>query len=200
MTIREKMQQGLPYTDLGEGLEEEREACKELLYDYNLTRPKETEQRTMLLQKMLGQVGKDPWIEMPLHMAYGKNTFIGDNFYANFNLVVVDDEKVYIGSRVMIAPNVTITTTGHPVHPQKRGDGTQFSFSVHIEDDVWIGSNTVILPGVTIGEGSVIGAGSVVTKSIPPNVVAVGAPCRVLRPIEERDKIFYWKDKKFPLE
>lgn len=195
MTIRERMKQGLLYTDLGEGLEEERQRCKELIYDYNLTRPGEAEKRKALLRELLGDMGENIWIEPPVRMAYGKNVHIGDSFYANFNLVLVDDIDIYIGNHVMIAPNVTITATGHPVHPELRKNGTQFSIPVRIEDDVWIGANVVILPGVTIGKNSVIGAGSVVTKNIPENVVAVGNPCRVLREITERDKQFYYKDR-----
>ena len=195
MTIRERMKQGLLYTDLGEGLEEERQRCKELIYDYNLTRPGEAEKRNALLQELLGDMGENIWIEPPVRMAYGKNVHIGDAFYANFNLVLVDDIDIYIGHHVMIAPNVTITATGHPVHPELRKNGTQFSIPVRIEDDVWIGANVVILPGVTIGKNSVIGAGSVVTKNIPQNVVAVGNPCRVLREITERDKQFYYRDR-----
>lgn len=196
MTIRERMKKGMLYTDMGEGLDEERIKCKELIYDYNNTRPSEYEKRTKLLNELLGTVGKSIFIEPPLHMAYGTNVHVGDNFYANFNLVIVDDIEVYIGNNVMIAPNVTISATGHPIDPETRITGKQFSIPVTIEDNVWIGSNSVILPGVKIGRNSVIGAGSVVTKDVPGNVVAVGNPCRVLREINERDKEFYYKNMK----
>lgn len=196
MTIREKMKNGMLYTDMGEGLEEERKRCKELLYDYNLTRPSEEAKRKDLLKKLLGHMDENIWIEPPFHMAYGKNVHIGDHFYANFNLVIVDDVDVYIGDHVMIAPNVTITPTGHPVDPELRKLGTQFSIPVRIGNNVWIGSNAVILPGVTIGDNSVIGAGSVVTHDIPANVVAVGNPCRVLREINEHDKKYYHKNRR----
>jgi galactoside O-acetyltransferase len=129
-------------------------------------------------------------------MAYGKHVHIGDGFYANFNLVLVDDGDIYIGDNVMIAPNVTISPTGHPVHPDLRRGGTQFSFPVRIGDDVWIGANVVILPGISIGKNSVIG----VTRDIPENVVAVGNPCRVLRPINERDREYYYRDKRCSLQ
>lgn len=196
MGIRERMQNGQIYTDLGEGLPEERLHGKELVYDYNLTRPNEEEKRNEILKKLFGHVGKNIWIEPPLRVAYGNRTYIGDNFYANFNLVLVDDINIFIGNNVMFAPNVTISTTGHPIHPDLRKNGEQFSFPVKIEDNVWIGSNAVILPGVTIGENSVIGAGSVVTKDIPKNVVAVGNPCKVLRPITDRDRKYYYKNLK----
>jgi galactoside O-acetyltransferase len=196
MTIREKMKNGMLYVDIGEGLDEERKRCKELLYDYNNTRPNEEIKRKELLKELLGDMGEEIWIEPPVHMAYGTNVHIGNHFYANFNLVIVDDIDVYIGEHVMIAPNVTITPTGHPVDPELRKPGTQFSIPVRIGNDVWIGSNVVILPGVNIGDNSVIGAGSVVTHDIPGNVVAVGNPCRVLRKITERDKEYYYKNRR----
>lgn len=196
MSIRERMKNGQLYTDIGEGLEDERRLGKELVYDYNNTRPSEEEKRQAILKKLLGSMGENVWIEPPLRVAYGNRTHIGNNFYANFNLVLVDDIEIYIGNNVMIAPNVTITVTGHPVYYKLRQKGDQFSFPVTIKDHVWIGSNVVILPGVTIGENSVIGAGSVVTKDVPANVIAVGNPCKVLRAITDRDKEYYYKDFK----
>ena len=196
MTIREKMKNGMLYRDVGEGLEDERKRCQELLYDYNHTRPSEETKRKDLLKELLGDIGENIYIEPPVHMAYGTNVHIGEGFYANFNLVIVDDIDVYIGDNVMIAPNVTITPTGHPVDSELRRHGTQFSISIKIGNDVWIGSNAVILPGVTIGDNSVIGAGSVVTHDIPENVVAVGNPCRILRKINERDKEYYYKNRR----
>ena len=197
MTIKEKMEAGMLYTDVGvEELAAERARCQELLYEYNHTRPSETQRRTQLLEELLGDVGRDAWIEPPFHLAYGSGTHIGDFFYANFNLVIVDDIDVFIGDHVMIAPNVTISVTGHPVHPALRQDGSQFSLPVHIGNDVWIGSGAVILPGVHIGEGSVIGAGSVVTRDIPAGVVACGAPCRVMRPITERDRESFYHGRR----
>ncbi len=206
MSLEEKMKTGELYWESGNQsqedqayeklIEEQRTNCKELIFDYNQTRPSNTERKSQLLKEILGSVGTAIWIESPVHMAYGVNTFIGDHFYANFNLVLVDDGQVRIGNNVMIAPNVTITTTGHPVHPEYRQGGGQFSLPVVIEDGVWIGSNVVIMPGVTIGENTVIGAGSVVTKDIPANVVAFGSPCRVNRPISERDQAYYHQDRK----
>ncbi|WP_443662498.1 maltose acetyltransferase domain-containing protein [Clostridium sp.] len=196
MTIRERIKNGMLYVDVGEGLDEERIRCKELLYDYNNTRPNEEIERKDLLKKLLGDMGEDIWIEPPVHMAYGTNVHIGNHFYANFNFVIVDDIDVYIGEHVMIAPNVTITPTGHPVDSELRRPGTQFSIPVRIGNNVWIGSNVVILPGITIGDNAVIGAGSVVTHDIPENVVAVGNPCHLLRKINERDKEYYYKNRR----
>ncbi|MCN4478058.1 galactoside O-acetyltransferase, partial [Escherichia coli] len=136
------------------------------------------------------------WVEPPVYFSYGSNIYIGRNFYANFNLTIVDDYTVTIGDNVLIAPNVTLSVTGHPVHHELRKNGEMYSFPITIGNNVWIGSHVVINPGVTIGDNSVIGAGSVVTKDIPPNVVAAGVPCRVIREINDRDKQYYFKDFK----
>lgn len=196
MSSREKIKAGMLFTDMGEGLPEERLRGKELMYDFNHTRPSEEKKRIELIHKMFGKVGKNPWIEPPIRFSYGSNIFIGDCFYANFNFTVVDDYTVTIGDNVLIAPNVTISVTGHPVHHELRENGEMFSFPVTIGNNVWIGSNVVINPGVTIGNNSVIGAGSIVTKDIPANVVAAGVPCNVIREITDRDKEYYYKDFK----
>ncbi len=193
MTEREKLHSGKLFTDLTEGLPEERLYCKELIYDYNRTRPSEQDKRHQIAKKLFGKLGKNYWIEPPINFAYGSNISVGDNFYANCNLVIVDDTKVVIGDNVLLAPNVTISTTGHPIDPTLRQTGKMYAFQVTIEDNVWIGSNVAIMPGVKIGKNTVIGAGSVVTKDIPSNVIAVGNPCRVLRSINEQDKIYYFK-------
>ncbi|EPI2804284.1 sugar O-acetyltransferase [Vibrio vulnificus] len=172
----------------------EQQACLEILYDFNQTRPSEMEKRTAILRDLLAEVGENCYIEPPLRANWGKHTHLGNNVYANFNLTLVDDTHIYIGNSVMIAPNVTIAAAGHPIDPELRRKVAQFNIPVHIKDNVWIGANSVVLPGVTIGENSVIGAGSVVTKDIPANVVAVGNPCRVLRPIGEHDKRYFYRD------
>lgn len=171
--------------------------CLEKLYDFNATRPLEQQKRTALLKEMFAEIGEGCYIEPPLHANWaGKHVRFGNFVYANFNLTLVDDTWITVGNHVMIGPNVSICTAGHPVNPDLRRKGIQFNAPVTIEDNVWIGASCTILPGVTIGENSVIGAGSVVTKDIPANVVAVGTPCRVLRPIGERDKEFYFRDHK----
>ncbi|MCK1995351.1 sugar O-acetyltransferase [Peribacillus muralis] len=196
MTQRENIKNGSLFTDMGEGLPEERLRGKELVYDFNHTRPSEVGKREVLAKQLFGSLGENCWIEPPIHFAYGSNTFIGNNFYANFNLTIVDDTTVKIGNGVLMAPNVTISTTGHPIDPELRTTGQMYAFTVVIEDNVWIGSGAVINPGVTIGKNSVIGAGSIVTKDIPPNVVAVGSPCKVLRKVNHEDKIYYYKNRK----
>lgn len=210
MTLEERMKNGSLYIEFGnkgqenkdyEALtEKQRKNCKELIFDYNNTRPKDVKRKDEILDELLKEKGKDVWIEAPLFMAYGCNTCVGDRFYANFNLTVVDDGEVRIGNNVMIAPNVTITSTGHPVDADMRRPGTQFSIPVIIGDDVWIGSNVVIMPGVHIGNRAVIGAGSVVTRDIPENVIAFGNPCRVIRTIGEHDREYYYKDRTFDPE
>lgn len=169
----------------------------ELLYDFNATRPGEAGRRATLLQRLLGGIGEGSYIEPPLHANWGCNTFIGARFYANFNLTLVDDGVVTIGDDVMIGPNVTIVTTGHPIRPdlRKAPTVTQYSLPVTIGSGAWIGANVTVLPDVTIGENSVIGAGSVVTKDIPANVIAYGSPCRVAREIGEHDDVYYWRNR-----
>lgn len=169
----------------------------ELLYDFNSTRPSEMDKRGKLLKEMFAETGENCYIEPPLHSSWaGYHTHLGKNVYANFNLTLVDDTHIYIGDYTMIGPNVTIATAGHPILPSLREKALQFNMPVHIGKNVWIGAGAVILPGVTIGDNSVIGAGSIVTKDIPPQVLAVGNPCRVLRSISEHDREYYYKDRK----
>jgi galactoside O-acetyltransferase len=197
MTERENIAQGRLFTDMTEGLPEERLRGKELMTAFNGTLPSETEKRLQLAKQMFRKTGKFFWIEPPIYFAYGSHISIGENFYANFSLTIVDDWEVDIGDNVLFGPNVTISTTGHPLDPEKRREGKMYAFKVTIEDDVWVGGGAIINPGVTIGRGAVIGAGSVVTKDIPANVVAVGNPCKVLRSIGPEDKIYYYKERKF---
>ncbi|EGT0666025.1 galactoside O-acetyltransferase [Citrobacter werkmanii] len=196
MSIRDRIKAGKLFTDMGEGLPQERLRGKELMYEFNHTRPSEIKKRERLIREMFATVGENAWIEPPIYFSYGRNIHIGKNFYANFNFTIVDDYTVTIGDNVLIAPNVTITATGHPVHYELRKSGEMFSFPVTLGNNVWIGSNVVINPGITIGDNSVIGAGSVVTKDIPPDVVAVGVPCRVIRNIGERDREYYYQNYK----
>lgn len=169
----------------------------EKLYDYNNTRPTELEKKQSLLKEMFAEIGEDCYIETPFRANWGgKFVHLGDKVYANHNLNLVDDTHIYIGSHTLIGPNVIIATAGHPVLPQLREKEYQFNMPVHIGKNCWIGAGAIILPGITIGDNSVIGAGSVVTKDIPDNVVAVGNPCKVLRKISDRDKEYYYKERK----
>lgn len=172
----------------GEILEKQLQ-CLERLYDFNATRPSELNKRNTLLKDMFAEIGKDCYIEPPLHANWGgHHVHFGENVYANFNLTLVDDTHIYVGDHVMLGPNVTISAGTHPVAPELREKGMQYNLPVRIGNNVWIGSGAQILPGVTIGDNSVIGAGSVVTKDIPANVVAVGNPCRPMRKITKQDR------------
>ncbi|WP_043931390.1 sugar O-acetyltransferase [Bacillus sp. EB01] len=196
MSIKDKMKSGKLYYANDEGLMKEQMQCLDVLYDFNHTRPSEVEKREGILTELFAEVGTNVYIEPPLHANWGRHTHIGNDVYANFNLTLVDDTDIYIGNNVLIGPNVTIDAGTHPIHPELRRNGAQFNLPVVIEDNVWIGAGSIILPGVRIGENTVIGAGSVVTKDIPANVIAVGSPCRVMRKINERDLEYYHKDMK----
>ena len=147
------------------------------------------------MKEMFAELGEDCYIEPPFYSNFGgAHVHLGNHVYCNFAVTMVDDTHIYIGDNTMIAPNVTIATAGHPVLPKLREYDYQYNMPVHIGHTCWIGAGAVILPGVTVGDNTVIGAGSVVTKDIPANVVAVGNPCRVLRPISDRDKKYYFRD------
>ena len=191
---------GLPYKAWLDGLSEERAECKELIYDYNNLRPSERERKFELIKKILGKTGDYVNIEAPFHCDYGKNIEVGEEFFANYNFTVLDVAKVTIGDYAQIAPNVSIYTAGHPLHPESRNSGYEYGIPVTIGNNVWIGGNTVILPGVTIGDNVVIGAGSVVTKDIPDNMIAAGNPCKIIREITEEDRDYYYKDRKFDVD
>lgn len=197
MTQKERMLQGLPYKAWLDGLEEEREACKQKIYQLNTLPPAERDRIPELLKALFGKTGEEVWLEPPFHCDYGWNIEVGDHFFANYNLTILDVGKVTIGDSVQIAPNVSLFTAGHPVHPDSRNSGYEYGLPITIGNNVWIGGNVVILPGVTIGDNAVIGAGSVVTKDIPANVIAAGNPCKVLRQITEQDRKFYYKDREF---
>lgn len=195
MTEQEKMKKGYLWEDDEENMALQAHA-KGLVRTFNSLPPESMDERAELLKEIFGEVGENVWIVPPLTAAVGKYVSIGDGTYANMNLTLIDDWKITIGKNVLFGPNVTLSTTGHPVHPKHRAEG-MYSFPITIEDNVWIGANVVVLPGVTIGENSVIGAGSVVTKDIPANVVAFGSPCRVYREINEHDEVYYFKDRRF---
>ena len=170
------------------------------LYEFNNAKPWETEKLARLMDEILGSHGKNTAINQPFRCDYGRNIEVGDNFFANYNLTILDVAKVKIGNNVMLAPNVSIYTAGHPVHYEARNTMYEYGIAVTIGDNCWIGGNVVICPGVNIGNGVVIGAGSVVTKDIPDNVIAAGNPCRVIREITDEDKQFYFKNRKFDEE
>lgn len=200
MTDYEKMQSGEIYDPNNEDIFKEQIKCLDRLYDFNATRPTELEKRSEMLKEMFAEVGKDCYIEPPLHSNWGgRHVHLGNNVYFNFNATLVDDTHIYIGDCTMLGPNVVIATAGHPILPELREKALQYNLPVHIGKNCWLGAGVIVLPGVTIGDNTVIGAGSVVTKDIPANVVAVGNPCKVLREINEHDKEFYYKDRRINL-
>ena len=197
MDIIEKMHSAELYLPSDPEIAKEQQKCLDRLYDFNQTRPTELKKREAMLKEMFAEIGDGCYIELPFHANWGgRHVHFGSHVYANFNLTLVDDTHIYIGSHTMIGPGVIIATAGHPVLPILREQEYQYNAPIHIGSNCWLGAGVIVLPGVTIGDNTVIGAGSVVTKDIPSDVVAVGAPCRVMRPIGERDKEFYFKDKR----
>ena len=171
----------------------------ERLYDFNATRPTEQAKRSELLRGMFAEIGEGCYIEPPLYTNWGgRHVHFGSNVYANFHLTLVDDTHIYVGDNTMFGPNVTVCTAGHPILPALREQGYQYNAPVRIGRSCWIGAGAVILPGVTIGDNTVVGAGSVVTCDLPANVVAVGNPCRVLREVGERDRTFFCRERRIP--
>ncbi|TLM83841.1 MAG: galactoside O-acetyltransferase, partial [Actinobacteria bacterium] len=191
-TMRERIATGKLFTDYCEGLPEDRTRGKKLMIALNATTPDTLEERFRLVKEIFSGAAK-VWIEPPFYFCYGKNIEIGEDCYINFNGNFVDDGKITIGNKVMFGPSVTIATVGHPINPNYRE--YMYTDPVVIEDNCWIGAGSVICPGVTIGTNSVIGAGSIVTRDIPANSVAVGNPCKVLRTINEDDMKYYYKGR-----
>ena len=185
---KEKSHAGKLYKAFGKELFEERQYAKELVFQFNALHPSKIREREDLIRKLFGSTGEKFFIEPPFRCDYGYNINIGNNFYSNYNLIILDCAKVVFGDNVLIGPNVGIYPAGHPVHPDLRNQEYEFALPVTIGNNVWIGGSVVINPGITIGDNSVIGSGSVVTKNIPANVVAAGNPCKVLRAISDADK------------
>lgn len=200
MNQKERMQANLPYKAWLDGLDEERLENKKRIYEFNNLPPDRFEEKNELIKNILGKTGEHIIVEQPFRCDYGKNIEIGENFFANYNLVILDVGKVKIGDNVQFAPNVAIYTAGHPVHPDSRNSGYEYGIDITIGDNVWLGGNVVVLPGVNIGNNVVVGAGSVVTKDLPDNVIAVGNPCRIIREITEDDRDFYFKDRRFDVD
>lgn len=198
---KERMDSGRLYDPNHEGIMREQSVCLEKLYDFNATRPSELSKREAMLKEMFAEIGEGCYIEPPFYANWGgSHVHFGNNIYANFGLTLVDDGHIYVGNSVMFGPHVTVATAGHPIDPTLRAAALQYNMDVHIGNNVWIGAGSVIMPGVNIGDNTVIGGGSVVTKDIPANVVAVGNPCRVMREIGERDKEYYFRDRKVDIE
>ena len=194
MKEREKAQQGYLYdANYDKEIVEERTRCADLCYEFNLCRPSDTAKQQELLNRMLGSIKGNPVITAPFYCDYGFNITIGENFYTNHNVTILDGAKVTFGDNVFIAPNCVFSTAGHAIDSEQRAKGLEIARPITVGNNVWIGANVSVLPGVTIGSSSIIGAGSVVNKDIPEGVIAAGNPCRVIRKITEEDK------KKYPV-
>lgn len=187
MTEKEKAKLGMLYNpNFDEQLIRERNEAKQICQEYNQLKFSEWKKREELLRKLFGKIGEEILIEPNFYCDYGYNIEIGNNFYANHNLIILDGAKVTIGNHVFIAPNCGLYTAGHPMETKLRNEGIEYAKPITIEDHVWIGGNVVVLPGVTIGNNTVIGAGSVVTKDITDHVVAFGNPCKVMKELREK--------------
>jgi maltose O-acetyltransferase len=186
-TEKEKSHAGKLYKAFGEELFEERQYAKELVFKFNTLHPSQISERDEIIRKLFGSTGEKFFIEPPFRCDYGYNITLGNNFYSNYNLIILDCAKTVIGDNVLIGPNVGIYAAGHPVHHELRNQEYEFALPIIIGNNVWIGGNVVINPGITLGDNSVIGSGSVVTKDIPANVVAAGNPCKILREISDAD-------------
>ena len=190
----EKAQQGYLYdANYDKEIVEERTRCADLCYEFNLCRPSDTAKQQELLNRMLGSIKGNPVITAPFYCDYGFNITIGENFYTNHNVAILDGAKVTFGDNVFIAPNCVFSTAGHAIDSEQRAKGLEIARPITVGNNVWIGANVSVLPGVTIGSSSIIGAGSVVNKDIPEGVIAAGNPCKVIRKITEEDK------KKYPV-
>ena len=197
MDIREKQHGGQLYLPGDESLQREQLRCLNRLYEFNQIRPSDLERKTDLLKEMFAELGEDCYIETPFHANWGgRHVHFGSSIYANFNLTLVDDTHIYVGDFTQFGPNVVLATAGHPIAPELRERYYQYNAPVRIGRNCWLGANVVVVPGVTMGDNVVVGAGSVVTKDLPSNVVAVGNPCRILREVNDHDREYYFRDRK----
>ena len=186
MTEKEKMLKGEIYdANYNKELLKERKCAKELWHKYNNLRPGKLDKKRKIIKDLFGKTDKNFFIEQPFQCDYGYNVEIGENFYTNINLTLLDANKIKFGNNVFIGPNCSFYTSGHPIDVKARNQGLEYAKQIEVGDNVWFGGNVVVLPGVKIGSNSVIGAGSVVVKDIPKNSVAVGNPCRVIKEVKE---------------
>ena len=197
MDVREKLHSGMLYLPGDEALQREQLKCLDQLHAFNQLKPSDLEGKSALLKEMFAEIGENCYIETPFYANWGgRHVHFGSNIYTNFNLTMVDDTHIYVGDFTQIGPNTVLATAGHPVCPELREQGYQYNAPIRIGRNCWLGANVVVTPGVTIGDNVVIGAGSVVTRDLPSDVVAVGNPCRILREVNGRDREYYFKDRK----
>ena len=194
MTEWEKAQNGYLYdANYDKEIVEARIRCADLCYEFNNCKPSDEQKQQDLLKSILGNIKGNPVITAPFYCDYGFNISVGENFYTNHNVTILDGAKVTFGDNVFIAPNCVFSTAGHAIDSEQRSNGLEIALPINVGDNVWIGTNVSVLPGVNIGENTIIGAGSVVNKDIPAGVIAAGNPCKVIRKITDADK------KKYPI-
>ena len=197
MNIQEKQHGGALYLPGDPELQKEQLQCLDRLHAFNQLKPSDLAGKTALLREMFAEIGEDCYIELPLHTNWGgRHVHFGKGIYSNFNLTLVDDTHIYVGDYTQFGPNVVLATAGHPILPELREQGYQYNAPVRVGRNCWLGANVVVVPGVTIGDNVVVGAGSVVTKDLPDNVIAVGNPCKILREVNDHDREYYFKDRK----
>lgn len=195
--MKDRLHTGELYLPQDDSIMEDQLKRLDRLRQFNQTSPLDLGRREAMLKEMFAEIGEGCYIEPPFHSNFGGgHVHFGKGVYANFNLTCVDDTHIYVGDYTMFGPNVTIATAGHPILPELRQQGYQYNMPVRIGRNCWLGAGVVVLPGITIGDNVVVGAGSIVTKDLPSNVVAVGNPCRVLREIGEHDREYYFKDRR----
>ncbi len=201
MDIREKQHSGELYLPNDPALQAEQLRCLERLYEFNQTRPLEQEKRAAMLREMFAEIGEGCYIEPPFHANWGgRHIHFGRYVYCNFNVTLVDDTHIYVGDYTEFGPNVVIATAGHPILPELREQVYQYNAPVRIGRNCWLGAGVIVVPGVDIGDNTVVGAGSVVTKDLPAKVVAAGNPCGVLREISDHDREYYFKKRRIDWE
>ena len=191
MTEKERMLSEQLYIARDEELARDNAKARKLTRLINTATEEQADYRLQLFRQLFGSVGDNFWVEPPFRTDYGCNTYIGNNFYANYDCIIIDVADVHIGDNVFFGPRVCLYTAGHPIDADIRNTQLEYGKKITIGSNVWIGGNTVVNPGVTIGDNVVIGSGSVVTKDIPSGVIAAGVPCRVIRKITDADKQ-YW--------
>ena len=197
MDIWEKLHSGALYLPGDESLQREQLKCLDRLFEVNRLKPSEWDKKFALLREMFAEIGENCYLEPPFHSNWGcRHVHFGRNVYANFNLTLVDDTHIYVGDFTQFGPNVVLATAGHPIDPELREKGYQYNAPIRIGRNCWLGAGVLVMPGVTIGDNVVVGAGSVVTKDLPSGVVAVGNPCKVLREVNDRDREYYFKNRR----
>ena len=201
MTQYERMVRGLIYDPGDPEIMREQSAFVERQWMFNQLKPYDIAEKQKYMQEVFAECGENCYIELPFRANWGgHHLHLGSGVYANFNLTLVDDGHIFVGDQVMFGPNVTITTANHPIEPELRARGLQYNKDVRIGNNAWIGAGAILLPGVHIGNNTVIGAGSIVTRDIPDNVVAVGNPCRVLRPVSDYDREYFFRQERIDWE